>query len=479
MHHLFLKKEKIAMQNKFLYILCILVSCHLGVFGQVGINEDGSSAHESAMLDLKSTDKGFLTPRMTEAERDAITSPATSLLIYQTDGQKGFYYNAGTPSEPTWQRMGSDDNHPDIADNRIPIDSVAVFDTYVIGFPTLYAITEPGSYYLTGDVVVPSNFLGNVKGIIIDASNVTLDLNGYSIIGLLSEPTNPPTYPVNGFGASDGIAIFGEEHNITIKNGNIINWFGDGIIGAGGKNCIYSNLNISRTGILGMSVGEYSLVKDCNIFYAGEDGFVAKESSFFINCRASFCDRHGFEGDEGGQYVNCISSDNQANGFNADENSLFLGCVAKDNLQDGMNLAAGATVYKSNLYDNVGDGVRMASGTITGCNTSSNDGNGFHIISGKAIINNSLSIVNAVNGILCEAGSDGSIIQNNSIVRNNSVGIKIQSTDCLIFKNIASGHSSTYEFGSGSSYGSIINIASDGDISTVAGADHPLANFIF
>jgi hypothetical protein len=48
----------------------------------------------SAMLDIKSTDKGLLIPRMTLANRPA--TPATGLLIYQTDGTAGFYYYTGS-----------------------------------------------------------------------------------------------------------------------------------------------------------------------------------------------------------------------------------------------------------------------------------------------------------------------------------------------------------------------------------------------
>jgi hypothetical protein len=48
--------------------------------------------HASAMLDVSSTTQGFLPPRMTEVERTAIASPATGLLVYQTDGAQGLYY---------------------------------------------------------------------------------------------------------------------------------------------------------------------------------------------------------------------------------------------------------------------------------------------------------------------------------------------------------------------------------------------------
>jgi len=69
----------------------------------VGINSDGSAPDASAMLDVKSTAKGFLAPRMTAAQRIAITSPATGLSVYQTDGTAGFYYYNGS----TWTQIGN------------------------------------------------------------------------------------------------------------------------------------------------------------------------------------------------------------------------------------------------------------------------------------------------------------------------------------------------------------------------------------
>jgi hypothetical protein len=64
----------------------------------VGLNNDGTTAHPSAILDMKATDKGVLVPRLTQAQRDAVATPATGLLVYQTDNTPGFYYYNGT----TW-----------------------------------------------------------------------------------------------------------------------------------------------------------------------------------------------------------------------------------------------------------------------------------------------------------------------------------------------------------------------------------------
>src|ERR1041384_2825932 len=62
--------------------------------GSVGIGTTAPAA--SSLLEVKSTTKGFLLPRMTKTQRDVITSPATGLLIYQTNSTPGFYYYSGT-----------------------------------------------------------------------------------------------------------------------------------------------------------------------------------------------------------------------------------------------------------------------------------------------------------------------------------------------------------------------------------------------
>lgn len=66
-----------------------------------GVAIGASSVDSSAILDLTSTAKGFLAPRMTESERDAIDSPATGLQIYNTDDNEFNYYN-GT----SWTTIG-------------------------------------------------------------------------------------------------------------------------------------------------------------------------------------------------------------------------------------------------------------------------------------------------------------------------------------------------------------------------------------
>ena len=82
---------------KKLKLLFVVITLFLGynltAQSGVSINNDGSNADASAMLDVKSTNKGFLPPRMSLSEREAISSPATGLMIYNTTSNKPNYFN--------------------------------------------------------------------------------------------------------------------------------------------------------------------------------------------------------------------------------------------------------------------------------------------------------------------------------------------------------------------------------------------------
>jgi hypothetical protein len=76
------------------------------------------SPNASSLLEVKSTSKGILIPRMTLTQRNAITSPATGLLIFQTNSTPGFYYYSGTawtavtPKSKGWSLTGNSGTNP-------------------------------------------------------------------------------------------------------------------------------------------------------------------------------------------------------------------------------------------------------------------------------------------------------------------------------------------------------------------------------
>jgi hypothetical protein len=92
----------------------------------VAINADGSIAHSSAMLDIKTTTKGLLIPRMNSSQRTSISSPATGLMVFDTDTNTFWYYNGTAWSNiaggwllngnsginPSTNFLGTTDNQP-------------------------------------------------------------------------------------------------------------------------------------------------------------------------------------------------------------------------------------------------------------------------------------------------------------------------------------------------------------------------------
>lgn len=105
--------------NKILFsVMLLVITRTIGFSQSVGIGTTTPDA--SSVLELKATNKGFLPPRMTAAEKALIPSPKAGLMIYQTDGVTGLYlYNgsewdaaAGTATAFGWALNGNSGTNP-------------------------------------------------------------------------------------------------------------------------------------------------------------------------------------------------------------------------------------------------------------------------------------------------------------------------------------------------------------------------------
>ncbi len=100
--------------RKFILISSLLLLSFVCFAQSAAITTDGSNADASAMLDIKSTNKGMLVPRMTTAQRTAIASPAKGLLVFDNDTGDFWFYNgtawtsftSGNPVN-VWSRNGN------------------------------------------------------------------------------------------------------------------------------------------------------------------------------------------------------------------------------------------------------------------------------------------------------------------------------------------------------------------------------------
>jgi hypothetical protein len=145
----------------------------VSTFAQVGIGTTAPNA--SSELDIVSTTKGVLIPRMTAAQRIAIVTPASGLLVYQTDAPVGFWFfngtvwvqnsvagwnltgNAGTA--PATNYLGTTDAQPLVIKTNAT-ERMRILPT--TGFVGIGTTTPTAKLHLVGQgsVVVYNNFEG-------------------------------------------------------------------------------------------------------------------------------------------------------------------------------------------------------------------------------------------------------------------------------------------------------------------------------
>ncbi len=88
-----LKKTKM---KKFILLFSVIFFAIFTKAQNVAINNDGTAAATSAMLDVKSTTKGMMMPRLTTAQRGAVASPAIGLLVFDTDTKTIWAYDGSS-----------------------------------------------------------------------------------------------------------------------------------------------------------------------------------------------------------------------------------------------------------------------------------------------------------------------------------------------------------------------------------------------
>jgi hypothetical protein len=193
--------------NKFMktIVTCFFMQLFLltssGLYAQVGI---GTTVPDtSSILDVSSNSKGFLMPRLTTAERDAIILPAAGLMIYNStlnDGQ----LNTGTPSVPSWIGIKGPDGS--MIDSVTKGDIISTTSTTNLLVPGMTISPQTGTYLVLFNA--QHNVAGNLsfssnQGVI-DAASLYDELMAFpggQFHGLTfgsGETLSPGVYDVSG-----------------------------------------------------------------------------------------------------------------------------------------------------------------------------------------------------------------------------------------------------------------------------------------
>jgi len=257
------------------------------------------------------------------------------------------------PVTPTGKSLTDIEPRTAVNDTNTPGDGECV-----------HRITQPGSYYLTGNVAGQSG----KHGIIIDASNVTLDLMGFALLGVP--------------GSLEGVRCVGR-HAVTIRNGSIRGFGGVGLCidfenpGMPGAGAIVEHITCTDNASSGIFCQQTNgLVRSCTADRNGDIGIYAYRG-VVRSCSARE-NAAGIVINRCSAVLGCSARQNTV-GIQSEAGSILADCTAYENTNVGMS-ANNTSLHSCTASTNGLDGISATqSGLVRACTARGNTGSGFNL----------------------------------------------------------------------------------------------------
>lgn len=295
----------------------------------------------------------------------------------------------------------------------------------------VHAITASGSYYLDANIAGA----GGKNGIEILADNVTLDLRGFSVLGV--------------GGSLDGIVIGVGRHGAYVYDGRVQSFGGDGIDGNQARGCKILRMHFEGNVGNGVRMNTGSIIADCTAYGNGQSGLDLSNGVLVRGCVLLGNGAAGIQAAATDVTITgCVSEQNGASGIYTGDNGSVSNCSMQLNGADGIRVGAGSTVTGCTVTTSGGDGINaMASCTITGCTSTNNTGDGIGAIDGSTISNctvqnNGRVAATAASGI---NATNGCTVTGCTVTLNGKDGIVVVN-DAHVFGNFSSSNGSTGVF---------------------------------
>ncbi|MCH8966709.1 MAG: right-handed parallel beta-helix repeat-containing protein [Planctomycetes bacterium] len=186
---------------------------------------------------------------------------------------------------------------------------------------SIFKITQPGSYYLTGNV---TGAVG-VTGIVVTADDVTVDLNGFALIGVPE--------------SLDGITASVAVNNLAVHNGTISKWGRTGVDAFDAGNSQFDNLRVSNNG-WGLEIGPGGTITNCTARNNSNIGILARLGSVVRGCAAMSNGMFGIFAQGNCTVIDCTTTNNTFDGISVEDNCLVQGNHSHNNALDSGNWAA-------------------------------------------------------------------------------------------------------------------------------------------
>jgi trimeric autotransporter adhesin len=263
-----------AMINKVLLII-ILSSCALYTKAQVGIGT--STPSNNAMLQVESSSKGILIPRISKTARQAIASPETGLLVFQNAPDSiGFYYYNGTAWVYMVPSIGLLNNQWSTLGNA-GTDTATNFLGTTDNMPLLFKVNNQRTAFFSPQKT--SYFIGAGAGSKLDPIN---DQNiGIGDSALASNSGVSQSVAIGYYALKGQGTIFTQSNNLAVGNFAMENYQAANLNIAIGN---YS-LNKNQTGNTNTSIGHSAmqfLFKGSNNIALGSEALNSMDSNYNI-----------------------------------------------------------------------------------------------------------------------------------------------------------------------------------------------------
>ena len=258
------------------------------------------------------------------------------------------------PPAPTMKTLDQVEAHTPIDAAHTPGDADSSF-----------RISQSGSYYLTGNLTGQSG----KNGIFIAASDVTIDLNGFTLSGVS--------------GAHSGITTttlgVGLPENFTVVNGTVTGWPQSGVF-LGDKSRV-ERVIARANGSNGIALGNVALVVDCIVTNNGQSGIQIGSGSVVRSCTAEYNANIGISVGSQSTVSHCAASGNTTWGIRLSPDSVVQSCTASANTSTGIAGNERVTILDCTTTSNGAFGiVAFNSSLIQRCNASRNRGDaGIHV----------------------------------------------------------------------------------------------------
>ena len=227
-----------------------------------------------------------------------------------------------------------------------------------------YTITEPGGfYYITKDMDAPAG--SNAITVAAGASDVTIDLMGFAIIG------------PSGSGLETGIFIGSYAHNVEIRNGTLTDFDFNGIAGAGGANGLrVINIRVCYNDSYGISVSSArgTLIKNCKVFGNYQRGIWTGPGSMVVENTCFKNTGTGIYAGSGSTVKGNTCYENLGSGVYTEYGCTIQGNTCSEN-NDGIYAESGSSVIGNACYSNTQYGIRLSDNSYVGGNTCYTNGN--------------------------------------------------------------------------------------------------------